>query len=173
MTDQPMLTYSEVWPLAADDAGLWFLDRTGPWPSLYISRDSDPLLMAEIELIQHGVDLNHCLLHSTSWRIDYSPDTAQNFGVYTFMAAIGVDGLVRDRWPTALPITTQLADLVGRAPRHGPTELPEVRHWDVLMHGLRHLRFLRETDSDIRAGLDENWCRYLEEFAPAIARMYL
>lgn len=173
MTDQPMLTYSEVWPLAADDAGLWLLDGTGPWPSLYIHRQSDPLTLAEIELIQHSVNLNDALLHSTSWRIDYSADSDQNFGVYTFMAVIGCDGLVRDRWPTALPITTELADQVGRAPRHGPVELPEVRQWDVLLHGLRHLRFLRETDSDIRAALNDDWCRHLEAFVPAIARMYL
>jgi hypothetical protein len=89
------------------------------------------------------------------------------------MAAIPVVGLVRDRWPTALPITTDIAELVGRAPRHGPSELPEVRHWDVLLHGLRHLRFLRETDSDVLAALSDDWCRHLEAFAPAIARMYL
>jgi hypothetical protein len=172
-SDRPMLTYSEVWPLGADEVSLWLLEETGPWPSNYIHRQTDPLTVAEIELIQHSVNLGRSLLHSTSWRIDYDPDTDQNFGVYTFMAVIPVDGLVLDRWPDAKPITVDLADQAGRAPRHGPTELPEVPHWFVLLHGLRHLRFLRETDSDVLAALNEHWCRHLEAFAPAIARMYV
>lgn len=169
-----MLSYPEVWPLGADEAGLWLLSgETGPWPGEYISAKSDPSTLAELELIRNGINIGATLLHSTSWRIDYDADVDQNFGVYTFMAVVPIDGLVLDRWPDALPITTELADQAGRAPRHGLTELPEVRHWDVLLHGLRHLRFLRETDSDVRAALNEDWRRHLEAFEPAIARMYL
>jgi hypothetical protein len=173
MTDTPMLTYAEVWPLGADPTGLWLLSGTGPWPSEYISGQSDPQTMAEIELIQHGVTIGADLpLHSTSWRIEYDRHADQNFGIYTFMAAIGCPDLVRDRWPDALPITPELADQLGQAPRHAAGELPDVPYWFVLLHGLRHLRFLRDTDTDLRDALDANWRRHLDGFAPAIARMY-
>jgi hypothetical protein len=172
-TDRPMLTYSEVWPLGADTTGIYLLSGTGPWPSDYISHQSDPMTMAEIELIQHGVTITPELpRHSTSWRIEYDRHADQNFGIYSFMVVVPIPELVYDRWPHARPIPPELADELGPAPAHPVGELPDVPYWFVLLHGLRHLRFLRDTDSDLRDKLDANWRQHLERFAPAIARMY-
>jgi hypothetical protein len=181
MTFRPMLTYSEVWPLGADEASIWLLSGdVGPWPSEYISDQSDQQTMAEIELIQHGVTIGDGVLHSTSWRVDYSKEADRNFGIYTFMAVVPINGLVLDRWPNAMPITPELSRQLGQPPSHGAAELPEVPYWFALKHGLRyleqgvrHLRYLRDTDTDIRVALDDHWRQHLEAFAPELARMYL
>jgi len=49
---------------------------------------------------------------------------------------------------------------------------PVVRHVDVLLHALRHLRFLLDHDAAARAVLNEYWRRHLVAFAPALAGMY-
>lgn len=174
ITDRPMLTYSEAWPLGADATGLYLLSGTGPWPSDYIGCQSDPQTMVEIELIQRGIPVGPDLpLHSTSWRVEYDRQADRNFGIYTFMAVVPCPELVYDRWPHAEPIPPELAEELGQAPRHPVGQLPDVPYWFVLLHGLRHLRFLRDTDSDLRDALDADWRRHLERFTPAIARMYL
>jgi hypothetical protein len=45
--------------------------------------------------------------------------------------------------------------------RHTAAELPTPRYIDVLMRGIRHLRFLLDTDSESAAAFDEHWQRYL------------
>lgn len=170
---QPILSYSEVWPLGADEVSIWLLSgEAGPWPSDYIDRRSDAQTMAELECIRHSVNLATCVLHSSSWRTHYDEDTDQNFDIKTFMLADSLDDLALDRWPDARAFTPEFAESLGRAPHHGPAEPPIVRWGHVLLHGVRHLRYLRDTDSDIRDGLSDDWCRHLEAFEPAIAQMY-
>jgi hypothetical protein len=97
--------------------------------------------------------------------------------VVTYLAVVGCEGLVRSRWPDALPISVKVADAVGLPPTHAAAEPPTVRYIDVLHHALRHLRFLTDPssigfDAPIAGELDETWQRHLTTFEPAIARMY-
>jgi hypothetical protein len=173
MTDQfedaPLIhVTAEVWATAADTAGIWLLGR---WPTLPITQDSDPHTAAELELITHGAFAETKLMHSTSWRSD-GPAM-----VTTYLAVIDCPGPVREHWPEALPVSLALAELVGRPRTHGPLEPPMPSQWNVLLHALRHLRFLSDLDSigydtSVARALPDGWQAHLREFTPAIARMY-
>lgn len=159
---------SEVWAVAADHAGIWLLGR---WPSEPITQDSDEHTAAEFELITHGAFAETKLLHSTSWRSD-GPAM-----VTTYLAVVDCPGPVRGHWPDALPVSLALAEIVGRPPTHGPLEPPRVPYYHVLMHGLRHLRYLTDQDGDgfdatVATSLPGLWTEHLETLRPAIARMY-
>jgi hypothetical protein len=167
MIHTPMTVVTEVWPLAADQTGIWLLNPDGPWPSEPIPADSEPHVAAELELIQHTVNLaDVAVLHSTSWR------TEGTSTVLTYLAVVRVPGLVVGEWPHARPVTVALADHVGRPPTHGPVDPPAPRYVDVLIHGLRHLAFLLPRDATVAAALPECWGEHLAGFSPAIARMY-
>ena len=88
------------------------------------------------------------------------------------MAVIAIPGLARDAWPTALPISLDLANSVGKPLPYTPTEPPTPRYVDVLLHGLRHLRFLLDTDTGNSAALDDYWRSHLAKLDPALATMY-
>jgi hypothetical protein len=72
---RPMILHAEVWPVAADETGLWLLSGDGPRPSLPVMDDSEPHDYAEMELMQAGMWGSTKLLHSTSWRVDHDPDS--------------------------------------------------------------------------------------------------
>jgi hypothetical protein len=167
MIHTPMTVVTEVWPLAADQTGIWLLAPEGPWPSEPIPADSEPHVAAELELIQHTVNLGDvAALHSTSWR------TEGTSVVLTYVAVIRCAGLVLTDWPQARPVTTDLARHVGRPPTHGPLDPPAPRYVDVLYHALRHLAFLLPRDATVAAALPGVWGGHLAEFSPWIARMY-
>jgi hypothetical protein len=167
MIQEPMTVVTEVWPLAADQTGIWLLNPEGPWPSEPIPADSEPHVAAEIELIQHQVNLaDVTALHSTSWRTEHTS------AILTYVAVVDVAGLVLDSWPDARPISLELARHVGRPPTHGPLDPPAPRYIDVLYHGLRHLRYLLDTDATVTAALGGTWRGHLAELQPAIAQMY-
>lgn len=169
---RPMMLVAEVWPVAADETGLWLLGDS-PRPSLPIMDDAEPHDYAEMELMQAGMWATTKALHSTSWRVDYDKEHDCNYMVVTYLAAIGCAGLVREEWPQAIPITVEVADAeLGHVPTHGATEAPTVRHLDVLFHALRHLRFLLAHDATVAVALAGEWGEHLVEFEPAIARMY-
>jgi hypothetical protein len=169
---RPMSVMAEVWPVAADETGLWLLGD-GPRPSLPVMDDAEPHDYAEMELMQAGMGDATKALHSTSWRVAYDEALDQNYLVVTYIAAVTCSGLVREEWPEAIPITIEAADAeLGRVPTHGPTQAPAVRHFDVLFHALRHLSYLLVNDATLAAALDGNWGEHLAAFAPAIARMY-
>jgi hypothetical protein len=52
---RPMIVVAEVWPVAADELGLWLLSGDGPRPSLPVMDDSEPFDYAEMELMQAGM----------------------------------------------------------------------------------------------------------------------
>jgi hypothetical protein len=163
----PMCVTVEVWPVAADELGLWLVSgEEGPWPSSPIPRHSEPHAMAVLELGRHGVLPEVVLLHSTSWRAE------GNAVVLTYLAVLRLPSLVRLASPDARPISPLTAEVVGGAPTHGPTDPPAPRYWDVLLHGIRHLKYLLETDATVALSLREPWREHLEGFQPAIARMY-
>jgi hypothetical protein len=100
--------------------------------------------------------------------------------VLTWIAVLGVDGyaeadgevFVQDVWPGAVPLGPALAGAVGPTIPHGPLDPPTPRYIDVLLHGVRHLRFLLDTDAHVRDALNEHWRRHLAELTPALAGMY-
>jgi hypothetical protein len=175
-----MKTYAEVWPLAADETGLYLLTPDGPLPSLQVDDTEEPLDYARMVLMQRGlwylVNEPKGLLHATSWRIEHDRETGANFQVDSFMAGVRPEGMVLDAWPEALPVTTLFAEEVGPAPTHGATEAPTVPWSHVLLHGLRHYKYQlnpKEGDATIAARLVElGWPVHLAPFKAVMAAMY-
>lgn len=163
-----MTVLGEVWPLAADEEGIWLLSGLDPWQSaLPITSDAD--IHAEIELLMqmHGMDLSDVpLLHSTSWR-QHGPST-----ILTYVAIVRKPGYVRQNWPVAEPISPHLPGFVGKPYQHGAAEAPTPRFIDVVLHAIRHLALLRDTDDTAAAVFDEHWLHHIEKLRPALAGMY-
>lgn len=155
----------ELWTVAADKAGIWLLGDDA-WRSDRLAADAD--VHAEVELLayQHAPDLALSLIHSTSWRQD-GP------GIVLTYIAIGQAGEhVQDRYPGALPIATGLLAEVGKPNWHEADAPPVPRYIDVLMHAVRHLRFLRDTDASALEAMSGHWRAHLAEFEPALSGMY-
>jgi len=162
---EPMTVRVEVWPVVADEVGLWLISGDDAWRSDNVMADSD--LHFEVEFLLGGYGITETnALHSTSWR---PQGTAV---ILTYMAAMEVGGFARDYWPSAQPITPALAEAVGKPPTHAPTEPPVPRFIDVLFHGLRHLHYLMDNDATNATALGDLWQRHLEPFRPALAGMY-
>ena len=143
-------------------------ERGEPWESsLPVMSDNEPHAEVQDTLWAHGALDPPLLLHSTSWRVD-----GQRL-LLTYMAVIGVRGLVLDAWPNAQPVSLELATAVGKPLPYHPADAPTPRYIDVLLHGLRHLRFLLDTDSGNAAALDQHWRAHLNRLAPALSGMYL
>lgn len=155
----------EVWPIAADSAGIWLLSGDDAWRTDRIDASSTAFFEVDLELVRHSMP-DPVMVHSTSWR-----EEGQRM-VATFLAVMPVADLVLDQWPDARPISGLLLDAVGNPAPHDPADQPAPRRVDVLMHGLRHLAFLRDTDATARAVLAGVWARHLGEMAPALAGMY-
>ncbi len=163
---EPMSASTELWTLGADDASIWLLpgDRWygGPIPS-------DTIVQAEAELLAFGHDpsLTFPLMHSTSWRQD-------EHGLVLTWAGIADTGgdYVRARWPEALPITLEMAREAGKPMRHKANAPALPREWDVLLHAVRHLRFLRDYEDDAAAAMSPAWCAHLDEWTPVLAGLY-
>jgi len=164
---EPMGVRVETWPVAADDIGLWLISGDDAWrSSLPVMADGEPHAEVELLLYDHDALDDVALLHSTSWRVD------EACVLLTYMALIQSSELVRDRWPTARPISLALPEAVGKPPTNAANEPPSPRYIDVLMHGLRHLRFLLDHDATAAAVMDANWRRHLANLEPALAGMY-
>ena len=171
----------EVWPLAADEAGIWLLSDGDAWRHGPVWADSDVHWEVQTLLFQNELDPASALfvevptvrpaakvIHSTSWRPD-GPTI-----VLTYMAVVKAEGYVLDTWPHAAPVTSALPAAIGKAPPHGAAEVPVPRVADVLLHGIRHLRWLAtdEGDAETAAALDGNWLRHLAPLRPALATMF-
>ena len=128
--------------------------------------DDEPHSEVEYAISEHMLLDDVALLHSTSWRVD-GPRV-----VLTYMALVRSADLVRETWPSAMPINLDLAEAVGKPLGYKPSEPPTPRHIDVLMHGLRHLRFLMSTDSANTAAMDGYTQQHLAKLDPAFAAMY-
>lgn len=164
---EPMTVRVEVWPVAADSAGIWLVSGDDAWrDTLPVAADSEPHAEAKLLIGGHGAGGDDVLLHSTSWR----PDGGSV--VLTYVAVLRRPGLVLDNWPDARPVGCELATAVGKPPAHAAAGVPVPRYVDVLLHALRHLRMLRDTDAVARNALDATWQRHLDDLAPALAGMY-
>ncbi len=53
-----------------------------------------------------------------------------------------------------------------------PDAAPIPRYIDVLIHAIRHLRFLLDTDSDVADALGPEWARHLRQFEPVLSGLY-
>ena len=166
---EPMQVYPEVWPISADEIGIWLVSGNDAWrPGIPVSADSEPHAEIELLLSERGASDDTVFLHSTSWRVD-GPHL-----VVTYLAVLRRPGLVRDHWSEALPVSVNMAHAVGQPPVHGPTDAPAPRYVDVLLHGLRHLAFLvgPTGDGTARAVLGDPWPGHLGQFRPTLAGMY-
>jgi hypothetical protein len=165
MTMETMNCAVEVWPVAADEIGVWLVSGGDAWRSPPIPADSEPHFELELLLGSHEMDHPE-LVHSTSWRPD-GPTI-----VLTYIAALPCSGLVRSRWPNALPVSADLPLSVGKPYVHAADEVPIPRYIDVLHHALRHLTYLISTDATAREALAGYWPDHLAQLEPALAGMY-
>jgi hypothetical protein len=164
---------AEIWPLAVDDLGIWLISgrdawRTGPVPS-----GSGADFEAKLELFAYGISVGDLpWMHSTSWR-DELPRMIVTYAAW--VQAPGSD-LVRGAWRNAMPVTAEAAAAVGPAPPHHPAQPPEPTYWHVLMHGLRHMKYLSDPANDVDSAAvlatDDRWARHLAPFEPELARMF-
>jgi hypothetical protein len=172
-----MPTYVEVWPVAADQLGIWLTSGTDAWEAGPVPADSEPYLVVRGLLQGHGQD-NRCqLLHSTSWRTEHGPGGSRN--VLTYVAVLGPvyadgdDALALDVWPDAQPLHLKLHRHAGDPAPHAPADRPVPRKVDVLLHAVRHLKFLAETDAGGRAVLGYGWWpEHLATWTPTLAGLY-
>lgn len=166
---EPMTVHVEVWPVAADEVGIWLVSGNDAWrPREHMAVEADSEPHWEIDSILRNNDVldNVVMKHSTSWRVD-------RYGiVLTYVAILKPSGLVREMWPDARPIGLGLARAVGKPPPSPPIEPPTPRYIDVLLHALRHLRFLIDTDAVNRAAMGNVWQHQLAGLAPALSTMY-
>ncbi|MES2343826.1 MAG: hypothetical protein V4597_19325 [Pseudomonadota bacterium] len=165
-----MTIRTETWPVAADASGLYLLGAEAWRTVLPVQADTGPHADVLLELARHDIleDRDLLEIHSTSW------GPAGQIFLVTYYAAVDCDGPVLARWPDAQPITLDAARAVGRAPSHGGLEAPVPRHFDVLMHALRHMRFRLDADADCAAIYAHRplWRQHLQVLEPALAEMY-
>jgi hypothetical protein len=164
---EPMGVRVEVWPLVATSTGVWLVSGDDAWrPSVPVMSDTEPHGEVEMALATNEALDDAVLLHSTSWRTDGQAV------VLTYVAVLRCSELVQERWPQARPVSIRLAEAVGKPPTNAPVDAPAPRYIDVLLHGIRHLKFLLETDATNAAALDDNWRTHLSALSPALAGMY-
>jgi hypothetical protein len=171
----------EVWPVAADSEAIWLHGRDA-WRDGPLKADTTVHFAVQQTLYWHGIDPDDALfvkvpegtpqagvLHSTSWR-DAGPAV-----VLTYMAVVRVPGYVLEAWPDAAPVMAALPAKTRKPQPHRAAQPPEfIRASDVLLHGLRHLKFQIGPwgDANIAAAMDRNWRRHLHALKPALATMY-
>jgi hypothetical protein len=159
---------AEVWPLAADEQGIWLLSGEGPWPTDPIHADSSAVAECEWELTQHGAA---AVIgpHQSSSREDGPA------GIWTHFAVIDCQGPIRATWPDALPVPPKLVKAVGKPPTHAANAAPaEIRLVDVLHHALRHIAFQLSPwgDAELADKLDARWRQHLANWTPELYRLY-
>jgi hypothetical protein len=171
----------EAWPVAADAEAIWLAGRDA-WRDGPLRADTTVHYEVQRLLFEHDIDPDDLavfvqlpettpqagVIHSTSWR-DAGPAV-----VLTYMAVVRVKGYVLETWPDAAPVTPALPAEIKKPPPHRAAGVPEVRVSDVLLHGLRHLKFQTGPwgDANIAAAMDRNWRRHLHALKPALATMY-
>lgn len=158
----------EFWVIAADRVGIW-LPEGKPLYTAPVPSDSEPHFEIELELLRLRLRERVALMHSTSWRVDYEHGGL----VVTYMVVVTAGDLVRGIWPRALPVTLASVEAVGKPEPHAPDEPPSPSDFHVLMHGLRHLRFLMDTDPSNAGALGELMRRHLAPLRPALAGLYV
>jgi hypothetical protein len=112
---RPMIVIAEVWPVAADELGLWLLSGDGPRPSLPVMDDSEPFDYAEMELMQAGMWATTKILHSTSWRVD------RGDLIVTYLAVVGARAWFAPAGRTRCPSASRWLMPSGNLPPMPPS----------------------------------------------------
>jgi hypothetical protein len=164
---------AEIWPLAVDDLGIWLISGRDAWRTAPVPSGSGADFEAKLELFAYGIGRQHVpWMHSTSWR-DELPRLIVTYAAWVRPA--GLD-LVRGTWRNAMPLTAEAAAAVGPALPHAPAQPPEPTYWHVLMHALRHMKWLSDPANDATSAAtlasDARWARHLTPFQPELARMF-
>jgi len=167
---EPMTVWVEVWPVAADEAGLWLLSDGEPWLDGPVMADSSEHFTVDMLLRSRSIAADDLLwLHSTSWH----PDGPRH--VDTYLAVVDLAGSPAcELFPHAVPITPDLYGHpeVCKPPTHGATEEPVPRELDVLFHALGHLKDQIRKNATTRGAVGEVWAARLEPFEETLAGMY-
>jgi hypothetical protein len=169
----PMGAFIELWPLMADDEAIWKVSPgLAPWTSaLPVMSDTDPNFDADQLLYLETRIKRPPLIHSTSWR----PKKQRLLLTYMAVVAIEPDTPVLQLWPEArVAISRRLLRAYGPPIPHAAWEAPSPRPADVLVHGIRHLRFMQEfgTPDQQRVLSTPHWAKHLELLKPALAGYY-
>lgn len=167
---EPMTVWAEVWPVAADEAGLWLLSGGEPWRAGPVMADSSEHFEVGMLLSEHGIREDDLLwIHSTSWH----PDGPRHVDTYLAVVNLGA-AIAFERFPHAAPITPDIYDdpEVGKPPTHGATEEPVPRVLDVLFHALGHLKDQMRKNGTTRTALGDTWRVHLEPYEETLAGMY-
>jgi hypothetical protein len=155
----------EVWPVSADINGLWLLSGSDAWRSGPVPADTDPHAAVEQLLARGGALDDARVIHSTSWRAE---DDAV---IVTYVAALACPD-VHDHWPGSKPISLDLPGAAGPPLEHPAAGPPMPDYAHVLLHAVRHMAFLADTDGAAREALTPEWVTHLAAFTPALAGMY-
>jgi hypothetical protein len=168
MSEQLLPVRVEVWPLAADSRGIWLLSGDDAWRSAPIGANSEPHEAVTAVLGGYVWPRRPAVLHSTSWRAD---DGAV---ILTYVAIVPCpeSESVRTLFAHAMPVSLRVAQEVGRPIATDPAEAPLPRYIDVLLHAIRHLRFLVDTDAGVREAMGDVWRQHLSPLSPVLAGMY-
>lgn len=160
-------TVIELWPLAADEAGIWLLSGEEPLVSDPVQSDVGKYATAE-QAAQRFSRLPLKVLHQTSAR------DAKNLGIETWIAIPVLDGLFIEQFPDAAPVTPELLEVVGRPFPHAGAQAPLNRRVDILQHALRHVAWLVGPfgDANIRAALEPWWLAHLATLQPGLSTLY-
>jgi len=160
---------AEIWPLAADEAGIWLVSGDWPWVTLPFADDTSFNAEFEWALLEHGAT---AVLgpHGTSCRID---GPAQ---IDSAVVVVQCRGPVRKSWPQAKPVPVEkIVAEVGKPPTHPANRVPdEVRQWDALVQAIRHLAFQLTPygDAELADKLDNWWRFHLAGVSPVLFRLY-
>jgi hypothetical protein len=165
--DELLTATAEDWPIGVNKDGFWLLSghdglRCGPVTSRVGIRGTVNGLLASL-----GVLGNEELTHGTSCREEMGAVVQTHL---TLVRCPNV--LVHHKLAQAIPM--RLFDEVDQPPAHGPTEVPDNPYVAVLLHGLRHLTFHAQTDSNGRAAVARvpYAAEHLETLRPELFRMY-
>jgi len=160
-----MTVRAEVWPLSAGRDGIHLMSGTDAWRSGPIAAETDPHWTVQEILREHDALGDVKIVHSTSWRAE------DESVILTYAAALDYPD-VEEHWPAAQLVSLALPEVVGPPITHAADQPPTPRYADVLLHALRHLRFLLEYDATAAAAFSPAWREHLEAFVPALAGMY-
>jgi hypothetical protein len=161
---------AEIWPLAADEQGIWLVSGDWPWVTLPFADDTSFNAEFQGELVDRGVAAA-LGPHGTSCRID-GPSL-----ICTAVAVIDCQGWpVKSSWPHAKPIPVEkIVAEVGKPPTHPANRVPdEVRQWDALVEGLRHLAFQFTPYGNAELAKEMGvWMRvHLVNLSPTLFKLY-
>lgn len=169
----------EVWTIAACPVeGIWKLGGIDPLVCGPVLASTSIHATVEETISQAGFDIRPpakggdlLWLHSTSWR-DLFPDRPWMLTTYLAVIQPVAGAAPVFQWPDVLPITPALAGELGPPQTHGPTQRPSSREWDVLVHGVGHIKNQIKLNATTRKTLGALWRDRVAPFTETLAGQY-